>query len=96
MVPYAKHLLEGTTVDNAVNLHKTYGEVVRISPVEVSFISGDTAFQDIYGMLAMEEDTALVAYNQIRFPHGQAEGSPEYGKGECIVLTACAGTDGRS
>ena len=49
MVPYARHLLAGTTVENSVKLHKKYGEVVRISPIEVSFISADTAFLDIYG-----------------------------------------------
>ncbi len=30
-------------------LHDKYGEVVRLSPNEVSFTSGDTAWQDIYG-----------------------------------------------
>ncbi|OKL59686.1 hypothetical protein UA08_05017 [Talaromyces atroroseus] len=49
MVPYARHLIAGTTVHNTVDLHKKYGDVVRISPVEVSFISGETAFPDIYG-----------------------------------------------
>jgi cytochrome P450 len=31
------------------DLHKQYGEVVRVSPTEVSFTSGETAWQDIYG-----------------------------------------------
>lgn len=30
-------------------LHAKYGPVVRLSPNEVSFISGETAWQDIYG-----------------------------------------------
>lgn len=30
-------------------LHDQYGEVVRYSPNEISFISGETAWQDIYG-----------------------------------------------
>lgn len=49
MMPYAKHMIAGTTVENSVKLHKTYGDVVRVAPNEVSFISGETAFPDIYG-----------------------------------------------
>ena len=49
MIPYARHLLAGTTVANSVKLHSKYGDVVRISPIEVSFTSADTAFPDIYG-----------------------------------------------
>ncbi|KAF2173047.1 hypothetical protein M409DRAFT_62676 [Zasmidium cellare ATCC 36951] len=48
-VPYIRHLLKGSTVDNAVDLHKRFGEVVRISPNEVSFTSGETAWPEIYG-----------------------------------------------
>ncbi|KAK5174974.1 uncharacterized protein LTR77_000110 [Saxophila tyrrhenica] len=48
-VPYIRHLLAGTTVVNVSELHAKYGEVVRISPNEISFTSGDTAWQDIYG-----------------------------------------------
>ncbi|EAW09020.1 cytochrome P450 [Aspergillus clavatus NRRL 1] len=49
MIPYARHLLAGTTVQNSVSLHRRYGDVVRISPNEVSLICGETAFPDIYG-----------------------------------------------
>lgn len=42
--------MAGTTADNVLQLHKKYGEAVRISPNEVSFISGETAWQDIYGL----------------------------------------------
>jgi hypothetical protein len=42
-------MLGGTTRDNVMELHKKYGEVVRVSPNEISFISGETAWQDIYG-----------------------------------------------
>lgn len=48
-IPYARHLLAGTTVQNVTELHEKYGEAVRISPNEVSFTSGETAWQDIYG-----------------------------------------------
>ncbi|KAF7596239.1 hypothetical protein BBP40_002772 [Aspergillus hancockii] len=49
MIPYARHMLAGTTAENSLQLHEKYGEVVRVSPTEVSFISGETAFPDIYG-----------------------------------------------
>ncbi|OTB09038.1 hypothetical protein M426DRAFT_316328 [Hypoxylon sp. CI-4A] len=48
-IPYARHLMAGTTVDNTVDLHKRYGVVVRIAPGEVSFIATDAAVPDIYG-----------------------------------------------
>jgi len=48
-IPYVRHLLAGTTVDNVTALHEKYGEAVRISPNEVSFTSGETAYPDIYG-----------------------------------------------
>ncbi|KAF2209337.1 hypothetical protein CERZMDRAFT_114022 [Cercospora zeae-maydis SCOH1-5] len=48
-LPYVRHLIRGTTVDNVVALHRKYGSVVRISPNELSFTSGDTAWTDIYG-----------------------------------------------
>ncbi|KAK0614865.1 cytochrome P450 monooxygenase [Bombardia bombarda] len=49
MIPIAKHMVAGTTVRNTVKLHDKYGSVVRVAPNEVSFISGETAFPDIYG-----------------------------------------------
>jgi cytochrome P450 len=45
----ASHLVAGTTVDNVSRLHAKYGDVVRLSPNEISFISGETAWPDIYG-----------------------------------------------
>ena len=48
-IPYVRHLLKGTTADNVKDLHNTYGDVVRVSPNEVSFSSGETAWPDIYG-----------------------------------------------
>lgn len=48
-IPYIRHLLRGSTVESFVDLHKKYGEVVRISPNEVSFTSGETAWPEIYG-----------------------------------------------
>lgn len=31
------------------SMHDTYGDAVRVNPTEVSFISGETAWPDIYG-----------------------------------------------
>ncbi|KAL8868968.1 MAG: hypothetical protein Q9174_004626 [Haloplaca sp. 1 TL-2023] len=46
-IPFAKNLCSGNMVDWVMDLHATYGEVVRISPDELSFIS-PSAWQDIY------------------------------------------------
>lgn len=48
-IPFARHLYYGTTAQNVLRLHEKYGDVVRLSPNEVSFISGETAWQEIYG-----------------------------------------------
>lgn len=48
-LPHVRDVLNGTSVDRITKLHKKYGDVVRISPNEVSFISAGTAFPDIYG-----------------------------------------------
>jgi len=48
-LPYLRHLLNGTTVQNVSALHEKYGQVVRISPNEVSITSIETGWQEIYG-----------------------------------------------
>ena len=47
---WAKHQRDGTLSKYVTQLHEKYGEVVRLAPNEVSFISGETAWQDIYGL----------------------------------------------
>lgn len=49
-LPYIRYLLKGDLVHWLHELHQKYGDVVRIAPDEVSFISGETAWQDIYGL----------------------------------------------
>lgn len=39
-------------------MHQKYGEAVRVSPTEVSFISGETAWQDIYGFRSSKTKSA--------------------------------------
>ncbi|CVK85157.1 hypothetical protein FPRO06_07670 [Fusarium proliferatum] len=48
-IPYLKHHLDGTAPFYLRELHEKYGDIVRYSISEVSFISGDTAWTDIYG-----------------------------------------------
>jgi hypothetical protein len=36
-------------VKTTVELHEEYGDVVRLAPNEVSFISADSAWSEIYG-----------------------------------------------
>ncbi|KAF2994265.1 hypothetical protein E8E13_002216 [Curvularia kusanoi] len=48
-IPYALHTRSGTIVQWMQELHAKYGEVVRVAPTELSFISGETAYPDIYG-----------------------------------------------
>jgi hypothetical protein len=79
MIPYARHMLAGTTVENSVKLHEKYGDVVRISPNEVSFISGETAFPDIYGTCALKE-TAGYCLSRPGFRTGKLKGHPNMEK----------------
>lgn len=39
----------GTITRWLQQLHAQYGDVVRVAPTELSFISGETAWQDVYG-----------------------------------------------
>ncbi|KAF2455341.1 benzoate 4-monooxygenase cytochrome P450 [Lineolata rhizophorae] len=40
---------QGTLIGWMTHLHEKYGPVVRVGPTEVSFITGESAWQDIYG-----------------------------------------------
>jgi cytochrome P450 len=48
-IPHAIHMRNGTMVAWTKAQHDKYGDVVRLSPREMSFISGETAWPDIYG-----------------------------------------------
>lgn len=48
-LPFVRHLLKGTTAENVKQLHEQYGDVVRVTPNEISFISGETAWPQIAG-----------------------------------------------
>ncbi|KAL1644258.1 hypothetical protein SLS61_008860 [Didymella pomorum] len=48
-IPYGLHMRSGTISKWLTQLHEQYGDVVRVAPTELSFISGETAWPDIYG-----------------------------------------------
>lgn len=48
-LPYILGIRQGSMVPWLHEIHQKYGEVVRVKPDECSFISGETAWQDIYG-----------------------------------------------
>ncbi|THY02436.1 putative P450 monooxygenase [Aureobasidium pullulans] len=47
--PYIRNHINGEITRYLQDLHTKYGEIVRYSPNEISVISGETAWQDIYG-----------------------------------------------
>ncbi|KAF1967545.1 cytochrome P450 [Bimuria novae-zelandiae CBS 107.79] len=47
-IPYIVGIKNGTMVPWIYKIHQKYGEVVRVAPFECSFISAETAWQDIY------------------------------------------------
>jgi cytochrome P450 len=47
---WAYHIRNGTNVTHVTWLHEKYGDVVRVAPTEVSFISGESAWPEIYGL----------------------------------------------
>ncbi|KAK7513101.1 isotrichodermin C-15 hydroxylase [Phyllosticta citriasiana] len=48
-IPYAIALSQGKILQVVNDAHERYGEVVRVAPNELSFIAGETAWQEIYG-----------------------------------------------
>jgi cytochrome P450 len=48
-IPYIFGIRHGNMVPWIHTIHQKYGDVVRVAPNECSFISVDTAWQDIYG-----------------------------------------------
>lgn len=48
-IRYAMDMIAGRANQQASKWHAQYGEIVRVAPNEVSMITGETAWQDIYG-----------------------------------------------
>lgn len=47
--PYSLRMRNGDIAKWTKELHEKYGDAVRVAPNQVSFISGETAWPDIYG-----------------------------------------------
>jgi cytochrome P450 len=59
----------GTIAKWLQQLHDQYGDVVRIAPTELSFISGETAWPDIYGFRTGKyKDTGAYLKDRTWFP----------------------------
>ncbi|UPK90664.1 hypothetical protein LCI18_001599 [Fusarium solani-melongenae] len=48
-LPYSLYTSSGTINNKVVELHRKYGDVVRVAPNEVSFISGEVVWDEVYG-----------------------------------------------
>ena len=58
----------GTILPWVQKNHEIYGDVVRLAPGEVSFISGETAWQDIYGFRTGNHKTPPYLKDRTWFP----------------------------
>jgi cytochrome P450 len=68
-IPYALHTRSGTIAQWLQKLHTQYGDVVRVAPTELSFISGETAWPDIYGFRTGKyKDTGAYLKDRAWFP----------------------------
>lgn len=65
---WARHIRNGTLAKYVTALHEKYGEVVRIAPNEISFISGETAWQDIYGLRIGKRNTGAYLKDPMFYP----------------------------
>ena len=65
---WARHQRNGSLNKYITKLHEKYGEVVRLAPNEVSFISGETAWQDIYGLRKGKHNTGAYLKDPNWFP----------------------------
>jgi len=48
-IPYIRRIRNGQMVPWLEEMHRKYGDVVRVTPTEVSFVTGETAWPEIYG-----------------------------------------------
>lgn len=68
-IPYALHMRNGSIVAWIKSLHDKYGDAVRVAPGEVSFISGETAWPEIYGFRTGKyKDTGAYLKDRAWFP----------------------------
>ncbi len=67
-IQWARHIRNGTMAHWIQRLHEKYGDVVRIAPNELSFISGESAWQDIYGLRIGKRNTGAYLKDPMFFP----------------------------
>jgi cytochrome P450 len=68
-IPYGLQMRSGNIVTWIQHLHAQYGEVVRVTPTELSFISAETAWSDIYGFRTGKyKDTGAYLKDNAWFP----------------------------
>ncbi|KAF2106292.1 cytochrome P450 monooxygenase-like protein [Lophiotrema nucula] len=67
-LPYAIHLRKGDIVTWVHQLHEKYGDVVRVSPSELSFISGETTYPEVYGFRTGKHKTEAYLKDRTWFP----------------------------
>lgn len=72
---YAYHMYYGSLNKAVVKAHEKYGEVVRIAPDELSFTTGETAWQDIYGFRTSKSGKAVYSKDYEFYQH-PANGVP--------------------
>lgn len=77
-IAYCQHLINGTIADYVMELHARYGEVVRVAPDEVSFTSGETAWQDIYGQCELQVCAHTLSDNYFTGFHTGATKKPPF------------------
>lgn len=68
-IPYGLAMRSGTILTWIQQLHDQYGDVVRVAPTEVSFISAETAWPDAYGhRTGKYKDTGAYLKDNAWFP----------------------------
>ncbi|CAO2654499.1 Nn.00g112320.m01.CDS01 [Neocucurbitaria sp. VM-36] len=68
-IPYALRMRSGDIIPWIKELHERYGDAVRVAPNEVSFISAETAWPDIYGFRTGKyKDTGAYLKDRSWFP----------------------------
>jgi len=68
-IPYTLRMRDGNIVRWIQEQHEKYGDAVRVAPNEVSFISGETAWPDVYGFRTGKyKGTAPYLKDQSWFP----------------------------
>lgn len=84
--------MKGTTATWLKQLHDKYGDVVRYTPNDISFISGETAWQDIYGFRTGRSKHAEIFHKDLAYyapaKHMISAGDGDHGRMRRIISHA--------